>query len=75
MKYETKNNIGILLMMVGSVLVIAVLFLLSGFLLVLGLLTAIAMIGAGGYIMTRGFTELDKEHPDYNRYQEMKNQK
>jgi ABC-type lipoprotein release transport system permease subunit len=74
MKYEKKNNIGILLMIGGSLLAVLALFLLSKLLLVIGLIGAVAMIGVGGYLMTRGFTELDKDHPDYNRYQKIKQQ-
>ncbi len=75
MKYEKKNNIGILLMMAGTILLVLSLFLPSRLLLIAGGVIAAAMLGAGLYMMTRGFTELDKDHPDYNRYQDMKEQK
>lgn len=72
MKYEKKNNIGVLLMMGGSVLIVVSLFVLSDFLLAVGIIGSVAMVAVGGYMMTRGFTDLDQDHPDYNRYQQLK---
>ena len=73
MKYEQKNNIGIGLMLVGTLLIGGSFFLPTTF-LVLGMIAGVAMVGAGFYLMTRGFEDVDKDHPDYNRYQELKRQ-
>ena len=75
MKYEKKNNIGFLLMLGGTALIALSLILFTQTFMIIGLIVAIGMVGSGLYMMTRGFTDLDKDHPDYNRYQEMKRER
>lgn len=68
MKYETKNNLGVLLSVLGTVAImcgliffhlsIATLILVGG---------GVAAVGYGFYYMTRGFTDMDKDHPDYHK--------
>ena len=70
MKYETRNNIGIALLVVGGLLACLSILFAKGILLVLALVVSIPMVLAGGYMMTRSFTEADVDHPDYEQYQE-----
>lgn len=74
MKYEKKNNIGIVLMITGTLVLVGSLFLTPVLWTIIGCIIAAATLGAGLYMMTRGFTELDKDHPDYNRFQKMKDE-
>ncbi len=67
MKYETKNNIGIVLLAIGTTFLIGIM-LLSPLESILSWLLLIGSIGAilyGFYLMTRGFTKVDVDHPDY----------
>lgn len=68
MKYETKNNLGVLLSVLGSIGIICglIFFQLSIATLIFVGGGAVA-VGYGLYYMTRGFTEVDKDHPDYRR--------
>ena len=67
MKYETRNSIGLGLLIVGMIVLIGVVLLspLTSVLSWLLLLGSIASIGYGFYMMTRGFTKADVDHPDY----------
>ena len=70
MKYETKNNIGLTCLIIGVIVLVGVMLLspLNTILSWLVLLASIGTIGYGFYLMTRGFTKADVDHPDYNRH-------
>lgn len=70
MRYETRNNLGFLLAGLGSlILILALLFFDLGSLRsVIGLGGGAAVALTGFYLMTRGFTPADRDHPDYPRW-------
>lgn len=68
MKYETKNNIGILLLIFGSVGFFLALMLLQGVWMYLAFVLAGIALAIGFYLMMLGFTDRDKDHPDYHRF-------
>lgn len=70
MKYEQKNNRGFLLMVAGSFVLIGglLIFPLGSLLSIVTIGAALAACGYGGYLMTRGFTKLDVDHPDYEKW-------
>lgn len=60
----------------GSVAIVVGLFFEFGSLfsfLLLGV--GIAGVCVGAYYMTRGFSKLDVDHPDYERYQELEKER
>lgn len=69
MKYETRNHVGLGLLIVGGLIACAGLLLTQGAILVVTIIAGVGMVAAGGYMMTRAFTEADTEHPDYDDFQ------
>ena len=70
MKYETRNHYGLAGLIIGSLLACYAILFTSSFILALLLTISIPLILFGGYMMTRAFTDADKEHPDYEQYQQ-----
>ena len=70
MHYETKNNIGFGLLFMGGLTIVGGLMFLGNVAAIIVALLGVAACGVGGYMMTRSFTEVDKDHPDYQQYQE-----
>lgn len=70
MRYEKRNNYGFLLLIFGGVLGCFALFFTNGIFLALGIILSLVLLGAGAYMMTRAFTDLDVDHPDYEQYQQ-----
>lgn len=69
MRYEKRNNYGFLLLLVGAALGCFTLFFANGAILVIGIIAGLGLLGAGAYMMTRAFTDVDVDHPDYEQYQ------
>lgn len=70
MKYESKNNLGFILLFISGLIVIAALLLLPQPWVTLAIVLAVAMAGSGFYLMTRAFTSVDRNHPDYKQYRQ-----
>lgn len=70
MRYETRNHIGIGLLIIGGVLACFGLLFTTGVPMVITLVSGILLVLVGGYMMTRAFTDHDENHPDYESYQE-----
>lgn len=69
MRYETKNNIGFGLLFLGGLTIVFSLLFLGNTSAIIVSLLGVIVCGIGGYMMTRSFTDIDKEHPDYEQYQ------
>ncbi|MGB1251338.1 MAG: hypothetical protein ACPG8W_12025 [Candidatus Promineifilaceae bacterium] len=71
MHYETKNNIGFILLVIGGFLLVTSLLLLSNTTIaIITFLLGMVICGLGGYMMTRSFSDIDQDHPDYQQYQD-----
>lgn len=68
MRYEQRNAIGLVLLIAGALLIVLALLLLGRILAFVVVGIAIIFIGVGFFMMTRGFSEADRDHPDYERY-------
>ena len=69
MRYETKNNIGFSLLFIGGLTIVFSLLFLGNTSAILGAILGVIICVVGGYMMTRSFTDIDTEHPDYEQYQ------
>lgn len=70
MRYETKNNIGFLLLLFGGLMIVFSLIFLGNLAASILAGVGVTLCAVGGYMMTRSFTDVDKEHPDYEQFQE-----
>lgn len=68
MKYETRNAIGLTLLVVGSLIAIIGLLVFGRTLAIIVAVIGVVALAIGLYMMTRGFTEADRDHPDYKQY-------
>ena len=71
MKYEKRNNLGLIYAVVGSLVALGGLlfFPLGSALSLVSILGGGALAAVGFYYMTRGFTPgVDDDHPDFKRW-------
>lgn len=70
MKYETRNHYGFAGLIIGGILACYAILFTNGTTLAILLGVSVPIIILGGYMMTRAFTDEDKDHPDYDQYQQ-----